>query len=645
MITKIAIENFKGIGEEVIIPIRPLTLFFGANSAGKSTIMHAFLYAREILERHNCDVDVTLMAGESIDLGGFHEIVHKHEHKRQVRLRFDLDLSNLRIHEMCQVDEFLHSFKRKDGKEEKQDISDMGLDVMSAWIELTIGYLKETDPFPVVLSYEVGLDKEKLARIEYTRQASFEAFRSGKKSEFPVLTDLNLRHPILLWQLGDFVDSYGPVDAYFPQFRKAIERLYFSNDFAESEDMKGYYKIHSKGLILHEMIPVEEFEEGSLRGIEQQHEEKEYEVWVGKNIKSNDLQIHSMLFHKSKGWNKQLAEEVLKEQLEFLVEDDSHYTELEGMVDVIPVFNKRLRFNILEDTESEIELANAGSTRFVQQLLTRTIVSPAMVLLNCLKEFRYVGPIREIPSRNHTRPRLDDPARWAKGLSAWDLLMTPDTDELVYGVSEWLSSKEKLSTGYELIAKDTKEIDEEFQQTMLSTEWDISDSEVANPIVDKLEKIPVKRTVYLYDIERNINLAPHSVGVGISQVIPVITAILEDGAKVVQIEQPGLHLHPTQQAAIGDLLITGLKEGQKQLLIETHSEHLILRLMRRIRETSRKKLESGILGLSAEDISVLYIQSKDSQTVVKVIDIDKDGEFVQPWPDDFFDQDFHERFA
>ena len=76
-------------------------------------------------------------------------------------------------------------------------------------------------------------------------------------------------------------------------------------------------------------MPVEEFEKKSLRGIEQRHDDKEYEVWVGKTVESNDLQIHSMLFHKSKGWDKKLANEVLKEQLKLLVDDDSHYTELE----------------------------------------------------------------------------------------------------------------------------------------------------------------------------------------------------------------------------------------------------------------------------------------------------------------------------
>ena len=57
MITGITIENFKGIRERVKLDFRPITLLFGANSAGKSTILHALHYAREVFERHNLDAE------------------------------------------------------------------------------------------------------------------------------------------------------------------------------------------------------------------------------------------------------------------------------------------------------------------------------------------------------------------------------------------------------------------------------------------------------------------------------------------------------------------------------------------------------------------------------------------------------------
>lgn len=74
-LTRIEIENFKGIGSRQKIDLRPITLLFGPNSAGKSTILQALHYLREILERGNVDPDRTI-AGGLIDLGGFATLVH-----------------------------------------------------------------------------------------------------------------------------------------------------------------------------------------------------------------------------------------------------------------------------------------------------------------------------------------------------------------------------------------------------------------------------------------------------------------------------------------------------------------------------------------------------------------------------------------
>src|SRR5438477_12609383 len=91
-LSHIEIENFKGIGFRQTIGLRPITLLFGPNSAGKSTILQALHYLREILERKNIDPDLTI-AGGLIDLGGFATLVHNHELDRPVRIKVALDLS------------------------------------------------------------------------------------------------------------------------------------------------------------------------------------------------------------------------------------------------------------------------------------------------------------------------------------------------------------------------------------------------------------------------------------------------------------------------------------------------------------------------------------------------------------------------
>ena len=92
-ITSLTIENFKGIREPVSVQLKPITLLFGPNSAGKSSIFQALHYLRELLERNNADADRSIAADESFDLGGFRNLVHNHDLNRRIRLKVSIDLA------------------------------------------------------------------------------------------------------------------------------------------------------------------------------------------------------------------------------------------------------------------------------------------------------------------------------------------------------------------------------------------------------------------------------------------------------------------------------------------------------------------------------------------------------------------------
>jgi hypothetical protein len=121
------------------------------------------------------------------------------------------------------------------------------------------------------------------------------------------------------------------------------------------------------------------------------------------------------------------------------------------------------------------------------------------------------------------------------------------------------------------------------------------------------------------------------VGFGISQVLPIVTeAITAKKGTLLLIEQPEIHLHPKAQAELADLFIE-LVKSDKTSVIETHSEHMMLRFARRIAEGELRK----------EDI-VLYEFTLDSNgTIVKRIDFDENGN-IEKWPAGFFETDLQE---
>ena len=110
----ITIENFKCIGDAVTIPIRPITLLFGKNSSGKSTVIQALIYMSEVLKSTEfdpklspiglldpnrtgggLDPDRTGIGGDYIDLGSFSSLVHRQELGREIRIRIEFDSSIL----------------------------------------------------------------------------------------------------------------------------------------------------------------------------------------------------------------------------------------------------------------------------------------------------------------------------------------------------------------------------------------------------------------------------------------------------------------------------------------------------------------------------------------------------------------------
>jgi predicted ATPase len=152
-----------------------------------------------------------------------------------------------------------------------------------------------------------------------------------------------------------------------------------------------------------------------------------------------------------------------------------------------------------------------------------------------------------------------------------------------------------------------------------------------------INKFPLRQQLKVVDIKKDLDLDAHDVGTGISQVVPVVVTALVDHDRLLAIEQPELHLHPKLQAELGDLFIeAALGERKQQLILETHSEHLILRLLRRIRETTSDDLPENKSELTPGDVTIFYIEQTEEGARVTTLAIDGSGEFVDRWPQGFF---------
>lgn len=561
-LTAIELENFKGVGERVRVDLAPITLLFGANSAGKSTILQALQYVREVLERRNANPDRTIHGGEFVDLGGFRNLVHQRDLTRPICIKLEMELNRASLPDL--VPDAFDEWQTSDDavwefSKHLQEIKDR---TESVNIELKIGW-SSVRQAALVTEYEAGLNGEWLVRIK--------SQEDGRDAEIKV----NPKNPVLM-------------------------RFYTQEEIEENRDSDADMGI------LADRYP----DLGLTSGDD---ENPGFSLWSRIKLALADVNITG----EAQGFRQWL-------------------TTVEG---ALPKLEPLLYVPTGEASGADALYIAREFTSF----LSTVVVGPGVLIRDQLRKLRYVGPIRNVPPRDFEASLTPDEARWADGTAAWEKLLTGDAS-LVDEVSAWMANEDKLATGYEVERHTLKEID------VRSLNWLIRAADPdagvrSDPeLLRQLELTPEKQRLDLVDTKTGMHVQPRDVGIGISQVLPVVVAALEPSASLVAIEQPELHIHPAVQVGLGDLLIKGAKEKGISFLIETHSEHLILRLLRRIRETAEGELPPGAITLKPDDVCVVYVQPGEGGVKLVPLPIDETGEFTTRWPKGFFDERAEELF-
>lgn len=126
------------------------------------------------------------------------------------------------------------------------------------------------------------------------------------------------------------------------------------------------------------------------------------------------------------------------------------------------------------------------------------------------------------------------------------------------------------------------------------------------------------------------------VGFGISQVLPVLVqCFYAPPGSIIIMEQPEIHLHPAAQAALADVMIDVVNSRENgearniQLIIETHSEHFLRRIQRRIAEADKDRL------ISRDSVSAYFAAVDVAPAKLETLKIDLFGNILN-WPHNFF---------
>jgi hypothetical protein len=557
------IANFKAFSDTQAIPIRPITLIFGPNSAGKSSIIHSLVLAHHAMRTGILDTHRTQIGGESIDLGGFHQYVHRRDDSRRVEWTLEFDTKRIE----GRLAELLASARTvslqiligaREGVAASVQVCNLLIDGQSA----------------VTMSARPG-GRFRIDRLEQSHRV----FR-------------DIIHGIVLMGTTtdtlseeDFARVDSLIDELVPQLPVVVERFLPTMERWES--------------------PEEELAQSLF-------------MPVGKGTRGDDLRAAVRAYFPR----------VLRELID-------------------------------------------GVSGLVEQTLAR---------------FRYLGPLRSYPPR-HLAFSADHDANWsAGGGEAWDVLRR--RDDVRERVNGWLSDRARLSTPYRIEPRRLFEVEAVSDAVArLAYDYDVRsreflfeqlarrldgldpsilidvpnqeelfsefDPEEAKPVEqDELDLLlaraaagrSIATDLALIDQRTMTSVSHRDVGIGVSQVLPVLVNAYSMQRQLLAIEQPEIHLHPALQAELGDVFIeSALGDSRNTFILETHSEHLLLRIMRRMRET-HDGTRSGT-PLTPADVSVLFVDPAGAtSSIVREMPLNDRGELMKAWPGGFFEEGLREVF-
>ncbi len=223
----------------------------------------------------------------------------------------------------------------------------------------------------------------------------------------------------------------------------------------------------------------------------------------------------------------------------------------------------------------------------------------------------YLGPLREYPQREYGWAGSSPGDVGRRGESTVDAILAATRD----GQTRSLGYKKRKKTFQEMIAYWLSELG-------LIQEFEIKEiAKGTNLYRARVKTSQSSPWTLLTDV-----------GFGVSQVLPALVLLyyVPEGSTVLM-EQPEIHLHPAVQSELADVMLNVAEARNVQIIVESHSEHLMRRLQRRVAEEEA----------ASEDVRLYFVSTNGSQAQACDLHLNRWGE-IENWPDNFFGDELGE---
>jgi len=582
MIKKWILNNFKSINQEKELEFRPLTIFTGANSSGKSTILQSILLVTQTLQNQVSSNSIVLN-GWFKKFGTYDDVVYGRDNKRQIKIGFSLDrvqdidsfYVRRRYRDLSAISQIDCSFQVSSDSVEclHPDLENMDMISFSQKEKVEILHVQKSASRNAQEQAVINMNEPKIqtSELRYTVTSKIKS----KEDYFGTRFQWHYIGAGMFHFLPRYLVAYcsyeDQVRAYLNDFLFGIGDAYFSMEDDDWEMIKPL--IQDNGLAIVEDIYI------NNKFRDRETFLKQYQKLKEKNFTLNKLRsvlrVSAMDAEDIRKYSDRLFAQLSSLPKKYFIERMPVYNH-PSINYLSTFFSEKIQYlgPLREEPKSLYPLESNGDATGLGLKGENTA---AVYENNKGKRIQYIDPRQFEYSHDSLIKDNIKEGPLAEAINKW----------LVYlGVAKDMSTNDRGKFGHEL-----------------------------------------KITTEIKDMKQDLT----HVGVGVSQILPILVlCFLAEKGNTIILEQPELHLHPKVQTRLADFFVSMNALG-KQCIIETHSEYLINRLRLIVAKSEDTQVS---------DDTMIYFVEKDKETgasTYRKITINPYGK-IDHWPEGFFDE-------